>query len=82
MSGISAGRLGGPLRGEAGDHRIDLALASGPRIGRAQRRLQVIHPRARHMGIDDARPQRVGGLQTVAGQREEHAERARQRVRK
>ena len=56
-----------------------LRLASGPeRSAAPSAACSVVHLRARHVGIDDARPQRVGRLQAMAGQRQEDAQRARQ----
>ena len=80
ISGVRA-RQGGHagILGEAGDHGVDLALGAGPRqIGGAESGLQVVHVGARHMGVDDAGPQRVRRLQAMTGERQERAQRARQ----
>ncbi len=67
------------ILGEFRDDLVDFAVGiRAGKIGGTQRRLQVVDLRARYIGIDDARPQRIRRPQAMAGQRQERAQRARQ----
>ena len=80
MSGIIAGSVGTPASpAKRAITASTLRLASGPERSAAPSaacRSPIVG--TRHIGIDDAGPQRVRRLQAMAGQRQEGAQRTRQ----